>query len=32
MAAVVSRVPKDFIDLNNRAFDLGLELGAQYSW
>lgn len=32
MAAVADRVPKDFIDLNNRAFDLGLVLGAQYSW
>ncbi len=31
MAAVASKVPKDFIDLNNRAFDLGLVLGAQYS-
>jgi len=32
MAAVADRVPKDFVDLNNRAFDLGLALGAQYSW
>ena len=32
MAAIASRVPKDFINLNNRAFDLGLVLGAQYSW
>jgi 2-oxoglutarate ferredoxin oxidoreductase subunit gamma len=30
MEAVADRVPKDFIDLNNRAFDLGLVLGAQY--
>jgi 2-oxoglutarate ferredoxin oxidoreductase subunit gamma len=27
MAAVVSKVPKDFVDLNTRAFELGLELG-----
>ncbi len=32
MAAVADRVPKDFVNLNNRAFDLGLVLGAQYSW
>ncbi len=32
MAAVADRVPKDFVELNNRAFDLGLVLGAQYSW
>ena len=32
MAAIADRVPKDFIDLNNRAFDLGLALGAQYNW
>lgn len=32
MATVADRVPKDFVDLNNRAFDLGLALGAQYSW
>lgn len=31
MKAVADRVPKDFIDLNNRAFDLGLTLGAQYN-
>jgi 2-oxoglutarate ferredoxin oxidoreductase subunit gamma len=31
MAAVADRVPKDFLDLNNRAFDLGLVLGSQYS-
>jgi 2-oxoglutarate ferredoxin oxidoreductase subunit gamma len=31
MRAVADRVPKDFVDLNNRAFDLGLVLGAQYS-
>ncbi len=32
MAAIADRVPKDFVNLNNRAFDLGLVLGAQYSW
>lgn len=32
MAAVADRVPKDFVNLNNRAFDLGLVLGAQHSW
>ncbi len=32
MQAVADRVPKDFVNLNNRAFDLGLVLGAQYSW
>ncbi len=32
MATVAKRVPKDFVNLNNRAFDLGLVLGAQYSW
>jgi len=32
MTAVADRVPKDFVDLNNRAFDLGLSLGSQYSW
>ncbi len=31
MAAVADRVPKDFLALNNRAFDLGLVLGSQYS-
>jgi len=31
MNTVLASVPKDFIDLNNRAFDLGLALGAQYS-
>ena len=30
MAAVAGRVPKDFLEMNNRAFDLGLVLGAQY--
>ncbi len=30
MAAVADRVPKDFLAMNNRAFDLGLVLGAQY--
>ena len=32
MATITDRVPKDFVDLNNRAFDLGLALGAQYNW
>ncbi|WP_459947468.1 2-oxoacid:acceptor oxidoreductase family protein, partial [Desulfocastanea catecholica] len=32
MATVTDRVPKDFVDLNNRAFDLGLTLGAQYNY
>jgi 2-oxoglutarate ferredoxin oxidoreductase subunit gamma len=32
LAAVVSKVPKDFIDLNTRAFELGMELGAEYNW
>jgi 2-oxoglutarate ferredoxin oxidoreductase subunit gamma len=32
MNAIADRVPKDFIDMNNRAFDLGLVLGGQYSW
>ena len=31
MATVADRVPKDFVELNNRAFDLGVALGAQYS-
>jgi len=30
MAAIADRVPKDFVDMNNRAFDLGLALGSQY--
>jgi 2-oxoglutarate ferredoxin oxidoreductase subunit gamma len=32
MAAVVSKVPKDFVELNSRAFELGMELGADFSW
>lgn len=32
LASVVSKVPKDFIELNTRAFDLGMELGADFSW
>jgi len=32
LAAVVSKVPKDFIELNTRAFELGMDLGADYSW
>ncbi|MGW8193555.1 MAG: 2-oxoacid:acceptor oxidoreductase family protein [Desulforhopalus sp.] len=30
MAAVAASVPKDFVDMNNRAFDVGLVLGSQY--
>ena len=30
MAAVADRVPKDFLTMNNRAFDLGLAFGAQF--
>jgi 2-oxoglutarate ferredoxin oxidoreductase subunit gamma len=30
MAAVADRVPKDFVDLNNRAFELGLTIGQKY--
>ena len=30
MKTVADRVPTDFVDLNNRAFDLGLALGSQY--
>lgn len=30
MAAIADRVPRDFLTMNNRAFDLGLVLGAQY--
>lgn len=30
MSAIAGRVPKDFIDLNYRAFDIGLVLGRQY--
>ncbi len=29
MKAVADRVPKDFIDMNNKAFDLGLSLGSE---
>ncbi len=32
MAAVADKVPKDFVELNNRAFELGMELGADFSW
>ena len=31
MASVADRVPKDFLTMNNRAFDLGLVLGAQFA-
>ncbi|MGA7277074.1 MAG: 2-oxoacid:acceptor oxidoreductase family protein [Desulfocapsaceae bacterium] len=30
MAAIGDRVPKDFLEMNNQAFDLGLVLGARY--
>lgn len=32
MKAVENSVPKGFIELNNRAFDLGLTLGAEHHW
>ncbi|MFT5701184.1 MAG: hypothetical protein ACI8ZB_004073, partial [Desulforhopalus sp.] len=32
LASVVSKVPKDFIELNTQAFELGMELGADFSW
>lgn len=32
LATVVSKVPKDFIELNTRSFELGMELGSDYSW
>lgn len=32
MAAIADKVPKDFIELNGRAFELGMELGSDYSW
>jgi 2-oxoglutarate ferredoxin oxidoreductase subunit gamma len=32
IASVVSKVPKDFVDLNSRAFELGMELGSDFSW
>lgn len=31
LTAVVAKVPKGFIELNTRAFDLGMELGADFS-
>jgi 2-oxoglutarate ferredoxin oxidoreductase subunit gamma len=30
METIAERVPSSFVDMNNRAFDLGLVLGAQY--
>lgn len=30
-AAITDRVPKDFLTINNQAFDLGLALGEKYS-
>lgn len=32
LATVITKVPKDFIELNTRAFELGMELGADFSW
>lgn len=32
LATVVAKVPKDFIELNTKAFELGMELGADFSW
>ncbi len=32
LAAVVAKVPKDFIELNTKAFELGMALGADSSW
>jgi 2-oxoglutarate ferredoxin oxidoreductase subunit gamma len=32
LAAVSAKVPKDFIELNTKAFELGMELGADFSW
>ena len=31
LAAIQDRVPRDFIDMNTRAFELGLEMGADFS-
>lgn len=30
MKAIADRVPKDFVEMNNRALNIGLELGAPY--
>ncbi|PIE66163.1 MAG: 2-oxoglutarate ferredoxin oxidoreductase subunit gamma [Desulfobacterales bacterium] len=32
LKAIAERVPKDFIELNTQAFDIGMELGTEYSW
>ncbi len=32
LAAVVTKVPRDYIKLNTSAFELGMELGADFSW
>ena len=32
LASVVAKVPKDFIELNTKAFELGMELGAEFNW
>ena len=29
---VKKRVPKDFVELNTKAFELGMELGSDFSW
>lgn len=31
LAAIKDRVPKDFVELNTKAFEIGLEMGADYS-
>lgn len=32
LAAVVTKVPRNYIKLNTSAFELGMELGADFSW
>ena len=32
LAAIAAKVPRDFIELNTNAFELGMELGADFSW
>ncbi len=32
LAAVAAKVPKDFVELNTNAFELGMELGADFRW
>ena len=31
LAAIKDRVPSDFIEMNTKAFELGIEMGADYS-